>query len=57
MIKNYRFTDQREDLSVMFANRSAALYRLKEYDHALEDIQSAFDQNYPSKLQYKICDR
>uniref|UniRef100_A0A1B6J8P5 Protein-lysine N-methyltransferase SMYD4 n=2 Tax=Homalodisca liturata TaxID=320908 RepID=A0A1B6J8P5_9HEMI len=50
-------SSDKEELSVLFANRSAALYHLKEYEAALQDIQSAFDFNYPSHLYYKVYDR
>ncbi|XP_054271330.1 SET and MYND domain-containing protein 4 [Macrosteles quadrilineatus] len=50
-------SNEKEELSVLFANRSAALYHIKEYDAALQDIKSALENNYPLNLQYKICDR
>ncbi|XP_060765086.1 SET and MYND domain-containing protein 4 isoform X3 [Neoarius graeffei] len=46
-----------EQLSLCYANRSAALFHLGLYTKCLEDIQQAFDEGYPSHLQYKLMDR
>ncbi|KAF5892340.1 SET and MYND domain-containing protein 4, partial [Clarias magur] len=46
-----------EQLSLCYANRSAALFHLGLYTKCLEDIQQAFDEGYPSHLQCKLLDR
>lgn len=46
-----------EQLAVLFANRSAALYHLKKYKLALVDIEIALNKFYPKNLCYKIYDR
>ncbi|TSP90493.1 SET and MYND domain-containing protein 4 [Bagarius yarrelli] len=46
-----------EDLSLCYANRSAALFHLGLYNKCLEDIQRAFDESYPSRLHCKLMDR
>ncbi|KAF4082128.1 hypothetical protein AMELA_G00148160 [Ameiurus melas] len=46
-----------EQLSLCYANRSAALFHLGLYTKCLEDIQQAFDEGYPSRLQCKLMDR
>ncbi|KAI4479584.1 hypothetical protein M0804_010981 [Polistes exclamans] len=46
-----------KDLPVMLANRSAALYHLQKYEHALEDIEEALRLNYPKELRYKVEER
>ncbi|XP_046717642.1 SET and MYND domain-containing protein 4 isoform X3 [Silurus meridionalis] len=46
-----------EELSLCYANRSAALFHLGLYTKCLEDIQQAFDEGYPSYLQRKLMDR
>ncbi|XP_066507084.1 SET and MYND domain-containing protein 4 isoform X2 [Hoplias malabaricus] len=46
-----------EQLSLCYANRSAALFHLGLYNKCLEDIQRAFDEGYPSHLQRKLLDR
>nr|CAD7269445.1 unnamed protein product [Timema shepardi] len=45
------------DLSVSVANRSAALYHLKQYQPALDDIAFVSTLDYPSELSYKVLDR
>ncbi|KAK3550116.1 hypothetical protein QTP86_020664 [Hemibagrus guttatus] len=46
-----------EQLSLCYANRSAALFHLGLYTKCLEDIQRAFDEGYPRRLQSKLVDR
>ncbi|XP_058267583.1 SET and MYND domain-containing protein 4 isoform X2 [Hemibagrus wyckioides] len=46
-----------EQLSLCYANRSAALFHLGHYTKCLEDIQRAFDEGYPCQLQTKLVDR
>lgn len=45
------------ELSVVLANRSAALYHLERYEHALEDIEEASRLGYPKDLFYKLEER
>lgn len=40
----------------MLANRSAALYHMERYDHALQDIELA-EENYPAEIMYKLKER
>ncbi|RZF40765.1 hypothetical protein LSTR_LSTR011282 [Laodelphax striatellus] len=47
----------KEELAVLYANRSAALYHLNEYQNAISDIESALKFNFPKELQYKVYDR
>ncbi|VVC29601.1 Tetratricopeptide repeat,Tetratricopeptide repeat-containing domain,Tetratricopeptide-like helical [Cinara cedri] len=44
-------------LSIIYANRSACLYRLEDYDRSISDIQRALDNGYPKNLRYKVYDR
>ncbi|XP_043910304.1 SET and MYND domain-containing protein 4 [Protopterus annectens] len=46
-----------EDIAVCYANRSAALYYLKEYEKCLGDIQQALSHGYPKRLEQKILVR
>uniref|UniRef100_A0A8C7XD89 Protein-lysine N-methyltransferase SMYD4 n=1 Tax=Oryzias sinensis TaxID=183150 RepID=A0A8C7XD89_9TELE len=46
-----------EQLSVCYANRSAALYHLKHYQDCLDDIERALKAGYPSHLAHKLQDR
>ncbi|XP_029675383.1 SET and MYND domain-containing protein 4-like [Formica exsecta] len=45
------------ELSVILANRSATLYHLKRYEHALEDMEEASRLGYPKDLFYKLEER
>uniref|UniRef100_A0A2S2NHH6 SET and MYND domain-containing protein 4 n=1 Tax=Schizaphis graminum TaxID=13262 RepID=A0A2S2NHH6_SCHGA len=49
--------DWKEQLSIIYANRSACLYHLENYDLAISDIQHALDLGYPKDLRYKVYDR
>lgn len=40
----------------MLANRSAAMYHLEDYDHALMDIELA-EKKYPRDMMYKLKER
>lgn len=51
------FTDWLVQLSIIYANRSACLYHLGDYDLAVSDIQRALDNGYPKELRYKVHDR
>ncbi|KAM4544778.1 SET and MYND domain-containing protein 4 [Odontesthes bonariensis] len=46
-----------EQLSLCFANRSAALYHLQNYQECLDDIDRALKNGYPSHLSHKLQDR
>ena len=40
-----------KDLSLAIANRSAALFRLRNFHLALEDIEFALTSGYPTELR------
>lgn len=44
-------------LSTLHANRSASLYNMNEYHHALNDISTALSLPYPDKLHHKVLER
>ncbi|XP_033493777.2 protein-lysine N-methyltransferase SMYD4 [Epinephelus lanceolatus] len=46
-----------EQLSLCYANRSAALYHLQHYQESLDDIDKALKSGYPSHLLHKLEDR
>ncbi|XP_068572151.1 SET and MYND domain-containing protein 4 isoform X2 [Cebidichthys violaceus] len=46
-----------EQLSLCYANRSAALYHLQHYQESLDDIDKAIKNSYPSHLLHKLEDR
>ncbi|XP_015235544.1 PREDICTED: SET and MYND domain-containing protein 4 isoform X1 [Cyprinodon variegatus] len=46
-----------EQLSLCYANRSAALYHLQHYQTCLDDINRALNNGYPPHLSYKLQDR
>ncbi|CAN9501140.1 unnamed protein product [Ophioblennius macclurei] len=46
-----------EQLSLCYANRSAALYRLQLYQDCLDDVHRALDSGYPSHLAHKLQER
>ncbi|KAG7484782.1 hypothetical protein MATL_G00054330 [Megalops atlanticus] len=50
-------TPGQEELSLCFANRSAALFHLCLYKECLQDIKRALDEGYPNHLQQKLLDR
>lgn len=45
-----------EDVSIILANRSAALYHMELYDLAISDIDLALP-SYPKKMWYKLKER
>lgn len=45
-----------EEMSIVYANRSAALYHIEDYDQALRDISLAMP-NYPKHLLHKLYER
>lgn len=57
---NYLDRERRSEcleLSVILANRSATLYHLERYEHALEDMEEASQLGYPKDLFYKLEER
>jgi len=46
-----------EELALAYANRSAALVQIEDYESALSDITFALRANYPKDLQYKLYER
>uniref|UniRef100_A0A4W5MCK1 Protein-lysine N-methyltransferase SMYD4 n=1 Tax=Hucho hucho TaxID=62062 RepID=A0A4W5MCK1_9TELE len=46
-----------EQLSLCYANRSAALFHLQRYRECLEDTDRALHHGYPSHLKHKLQDR
>lgn len=49
--------DCEKDISIILANRSAALYHLEKFDLALKDIERSITVGYPSDMQYKVKER
>ncbi|XP_015599275.1 SET and MYND domain-containing protein 4 [Cephus cinctus] len=47
----------RNELGVILANRSAALYHLQRYELALSDVDEAVKIGYPVELVYKLEER
>lgn len=45
------------EISILFANRSAVLYHQTQYDAALLEIERAIEMNYPRNLMYKLKER
>jgi hypothetical protein len=43
--------------SLSLANRSAVLFKLKEYTRCVEDIDIALEAGYPASLRYKVAER
>ncbi|XP_061787282.2 SET and MYND domain-containing protein 4 [Nerophis lumbriciformis] len=43
-----------EHLSLCYANRSAALYHLRHYQEALDDVEAAKRSEYPAHLLHKL---
>ena len=43
--------------SLILANRSAVFFKLKQFQHCLDDINLALENNYPAQLRYKLYDR
>ncbi|GBP27836.1 SET and MYND domain-containing protein 4 [Eumeta japonica] len=46
-----------EELSILLANRSAALNHLERHEEALSDITRCLAYGYPKHLQYKVFER
>lgn len=45
------------DISIIFANRSAVLYHTEQYDAALKEIELAIEAKYPKDMMYKLKER
>lgn len=45
------------DISILFANRSAVLYHQSQYDEALTEIERAIKSKYPKEIMYKLKER
>lgn len=45
------------DISIIFANRSAVLYHQEHYDACLKEIERAIEANYPKDMMYKLKER
>lgn len=45
------------DISIIFANRSAVLYHTEQYDAALSEIELATEAKYPKDMMYKLKER
>ncbi|KAK4298803.1 hypothetical protein Pmani_028882 [Petrolisthes manimaculis] len=43
--------------AICLANRSAALYHLREYRYCVKDIDEALEHHYPRELKYKLFKR
>lgn len=52
-------TDSEDDreYSLALANRSAALFQMRQTENALSDIRLALKYGYPKNLEYKLYDR
>lgn len=46
-----------DDISIIFANRSAVLYHTAQYDAALKEIERAIEAKYPKDMMYKLKER
>ncbi|CAH2100286.1 unnamed protein product [Euphydryas editha] len=53
------FMPQKEsdELSIVYANRSAALNHLEQYEDSLTDIRRCLSLGYPRHLRYKVYER
>lgn len=46
-----------EEMSIVLANRSAALNHLEQYEDTLADIKRCLNLGYPRHLRYKVYER
>ncbi|XP_041974587.1 SET and MYND domain-containing protein 4 isoform X2 [Aricia agestis] len=46
-----------DELAIVYANRSAALNHLEQYEDALDDIKRCLSLAYPRHLRYKVLER
>lgn len=53
----YMPQNETEELSIVLANRSAALNHLEQHEDAMTDIRRCLDSGYPRNLQYKVLER
>ena len=44
-------------LSVLFANRSATLFKMSRFSDCVSDIEEALRFGYPDNLHYKVAER
>lgn len=62
-LKNYNRSyvvtpeENAQELSIILANRSAALFHMKKYKLVLKDIEQAISLGYPIELLYKLYKR
>lgn len=49
--------DSSVQLALAYANRSAALFKLKKYEDCIKDIDRALNSGYPDKLKTKLLKR
>lgn len=56
LIVKFWFVQKDKEFSILLANRSAALYHMERYDHALQDIELA-EETYPAEMMYKLKER
>ena len=45
------------DISIIFANRSAVLYHQQQYDASLKEIERAIEAKFPQEMMYKLKER
>lgn len=50
-------SEKESDISIILANRSAALFHLQKFDEALSDISRSINLGYPKELCYKLHER
>lgn len=54
---SFLFQSVANDISIIFANRSAVLYHTAQFDAALREIERAVDAKYPKDMMYKLKER
>lgn len=47
-------TEDGEEMTLAYANRSAVLYSMNEFENCLADIENSLRTNYPERLLYKV---
>lgn len=57
VIYYYFFNFEAEELSIVYANRSAALNHLQQHEETLADIKRCIALGFPSQLKYKVFER
>ncbi|CAH0405774.1 unnamed protein product [Chilo suppressalis] len=53
----YMPAKESDELAILFANRSAALNHLEQYEETLTDIKRCLALGYPRHLRYKVFER